>query len=123
MNQASYPVVLSFTDKVNRWWESQPFANAVESALKELEDKGPRRILCGCGTAKGVGNITSLDVDIFLSAPIIFIREDGWTLGCHKAARNEAFELWKEEWVAFIEPGTFQNCPRGISEFSEVKSV
>jgi len=122
VTQANYPVMESFTDNVNRWWESQPYAKAVESALEELRDKGPRRILCDSGTAKGVGNITDLDVAIFLAAPFIFIREDGWTLGVHKADRKSAYKIWKSEWVAFIEPGKFQNCPRPMSEYGEVKA-
>lgn len=33
---------------------------------------------------------------------IIFIRKDGWSLGCEKELEEEAFLTWKESWTHFI---------------------
>lgn len=36
---------------------------------------------------------------------IIFIRNDGWTLGAPKQYERVAFKLWENEWVGFAERG------------------
>jgi hypothetical protein len=37
----------------------------------------------------------------FVSAPdYIFIRNDGWSMGCYEAELEEAYSLWAQEWVA-----------------------
>ena len=33
----------------------------------------------------------------------IFIREDGWAIGCEKEAYSEVFALWAGEWLAVVE--------------------
>jgi hypothetical protein len=35
------------------------------------------------------------------SVHYVFVRKDGWVLGCPSDLFNEAMELWKDEWIAY----------------------
>lgn len=42
-----------------------------------------------------------------MNADIIFIRDDGWSLGAPACLEKSAFHLWKGYWTGFIRmPGT-----------------
>lgn len=65
---------------------------------------GPSRVLVSeQGMAMSPGRAEEAGKGV---VDIIFIRDDGWTLGC--AERLEAFALatWKKEWVAFARKGS-----------------
>jgi hypothetical protein len=35
----------------------------------------------------------------------IFVRNDGWSMGCFEAELDEAYKLWEREWVAVYKRG------------------
>ena len=77
----------------------------VETAEKEIAKWGPRRALIN-----NEGEATTPERAYRLNKKrepdIIFIREDGWTLGTLKEWEPTARELWKDMWVAvIIRPG------------------
>lgn len=41
---------------------------------------------------------------------VIFLRDDGWTIGAPRHLENQAFALWASHWVAVMRniPGTFE---------------
>ncbi|MBL8048107.1 MAG: hypothetical protein JNJ45_05445 [Chthonomonas sp.] len=103
-----------------KWWEGGPHAEAIKKAIRQLQSEGPARILCDDGFARSPQSIGDLDKSIYLNAPIIFIRDDGWTLGVHRGNQAEAHQMWKSTWVAFVLPGKFEDLPLHISEYNEV---
>jgi hypothetical protein len=34
---------------------------------------------------------------------IIFVRDDGWSLGANAQLQHSAFDIWKDKWIAFID--------------------
>lgn len=36
-----------------------------------------------------------------ISPDIVFVRDDGWTLGAPKSLERIAYRMWKKEWVYF----------------------
>jgi hypothetical protein len=37
-----------------------------------------------------------------INPDIVFVRDDGWTLGAPDYLENVAFELWEEDWWFFV---------------------
>lgn len=50
---------------------------------------------------------------------LIFIRDDGWTLGASLKLRDVAFELFASQWIAFID--LRKSDPRLFRPISEYK--
>ncbi len=42
---------------------------------------------------------------------IIFIRDDGWTLGAPKEFESIAYGIWKDSWTHFVRKGHTQWIP------------
>ena len=62
-----------------------------------LAEKGPTRILINeSGEAVAPDKIGNEHIPT-----IIFIREDGWSVGAAAHLELAAFSLWKDDWVAF----------------------
>jgi hypothetical protein len=34
---------------------------------------------------------------------VVFVRDDGWSLGAPRAFRNIAYQMWPREWVTTVE--------------------
>ena len=39
--------------------------------------------------------------DLGIEADVVFLRQDGWTLGAQKELELVAYEMWKDEWAYF----------------------
>lgn len=80
-------------------------AEIIEAAVKEIAKWGARRVL----TNNDPVTATSPERAYRLNSSepdIIFIRNDGWTLGTKKEWEAEARALWEDMWVAvIIRPG------------------
>ncbi len=47
---------------------------------------------------------------------ICFIRGDGWTLGAPHAFERQAYQLWRDDWIAFMHSGDTAAIP--IAEYT-----
>lgn len=59
----------------------------------------PRRVLLETGEAVPPARAKELGA----SFEIIFIRADGWSLGASANLKNQAYEMWKDQWTCFTE--------------------
>ncbi len=66
----------------------------LEAAIKRIFIHGPDRTMISAVEARRVAGQIRPD--------IIFIRNDGWSLGSPKAYEANAYALWTKEWVAFM---------------------
>ena len=70
----------------------------VEAALQK---DGPRRVIVDkSGQATSPKQAQKMGVYY----EIVFIRNDGWTLGAPVELESDAIALWKERWVAYWRP-------------------
>lgn len=71
----------------------------LEAAAHRVLTHGPDRVMIGPGEAT-----TWLRAfrDHGIVPDIVFIRNDGWTLGAPGHLEAEAYELWQNEWVGFM---------------------
>ena len=77
--------------------------------------RGPDRVIVGPeGTATRPRRALE---DHGIMPTIIFIRDDGWTLGAPADLEGVAFAMWREEWVAFMRQGATTAVP--ISQYRE----
>ena len=51
-------------------------------------------------------------------ADVVFIRDDGWSLGAPKKFEEVAYSLWTDKWVAFAYHGE-QVRPMGYYQYRE----
>lgn len=56
--------------------------------------------------------------DYDIKSDIIFIRNDGWTLGTPHEFETIAYSLWKHEWTSFLKicEGVFRDISEYIKE-------
>lgn len=59
-----------------------------------IEERGPTRVATGGATSKAHDN-DYIDV--------IYIRNDGWSLGASMHLRAEAESLWSDRWIGVVE--------------------
>lgn len=74
--------------------------------MKQLLAAGPIRVMIG--PAEAVPWRRALD-EHHVEADVIFLRDDGWTLGASKVLEAAAFSLWREHWIGFWR--TTDYCP------------
>lgn len=84
----------------------------IEQALKAISQIGCDRVVTTHdGRAVPYKNaVEEFDIDV----EIIFIRDDGWTLGCNRNMLETAYYLWHDKWIAVLikpnaEPILFQD--------------
>lgn len=77
----------------------------IERAVREIATQGPRRVLVANNPVVAYGQVRAYRMN-GREPDLIFIRNDGWTLGTIREWEAEARELWEDEWVAvIIRPG------------------
>jgi hypothetical protein len=69
----------------------------LEAAERRIFTHGPDRVLINKSGAAVRPKEAECDV--------IFIRNDGWSLGAPARLVEDAYKLWQNEWVAFITKG------------------
>jgi hypothetical protein len=80
------------------------FMEGAQSKLQEFADtivtNGPTRVLLDCyGTA--VSPQRALN-EYGIEPEVIFIREDGWSLGAPRQLQEQARKLWRKEWIGVL---------------------
>ena len=72
----------------------------LEQAEAEIKKWGPRRVIINRdGEAVSPERARRLQDR---SPDVIFIRNDGWTLGAIKELADKAEALWPDEWIAVL---------------------
>jgi hypothetical protein len=72
----------------------------VQAAIRRISMHGPDRVVIDLAGQAVSANRAALNHYVF--PDIIFIRDDGWTLGAPRKFEFVAFNLWKDSWIAFI---------------------
>ena len=78
-----------------------PNANdAIKRGMQTIEQIGCDRVL----TTHEGGSVPYKNAteEFLIEVEIILIRNDGWTLGCHRTMFPNAYSLWENEWVAAL---------------------
>ena len=91
-------------------------SDAIEKGMASIASIGCDRVITTSdgGSVPYQNAINEYGIDV----EIIFIRDDGWTLGCHRTKLSNAYPLWKDEWVAvLIKP---MSDPLTIEYFLEI---
>ena len=83
-----------------------------KQVVKLIILKKPDRILL----SDGIGYHPDRVPDQMSNMTIIFVRADNWSLGCTKETEKEAYLMWSDTWVGFIENNTY----KPISEYAKV---
>lgn len=96
------------------WFHADP---VLKDAVEGIAENGPTRILCQDGSGKSPSRLTPGENAELAGRFVVFVRNDGWSLGSGAHMEAEAFRMWKAEWTAFIVRGEFGNLPRPISEY------
>jgi hypothetical protein len=70
------------------------------SLVRNIKESGPARVVVEPG-GYAVGYRRAL-ADYQVVPTVIFIRDDGWTLGAPDGLIDVAMSLWENEWVAVL---------------------
>jgi len=97
-------------------------AERLIALCRTVRQMGPARVLVGSGgDATTVKNAWD-DYRVF--PDVIFVRDDGWSLGAPKRLEKVAYELWKDVWVAKL---TFvrsdPNDPNSSGDYAEFERL
>lgn len=68
----------------------------IQDLVDTVLEDGPRRLMLPDGTAIKPGRPGSFD------PTIIFVRDDGWSLGASPKTEELARKQWPDEWVAVL---------------------
>jgi hypothetical protein len=73
---------------------------AIDKALHNIGQYGTDRVLT---SPRGTSVPFKYAVEEFgIPVELVFIRNDGWTLGCHRTHQSVAYQMWQDEWIAMI---------------------
>lgn len=73
----------------------------LATVRRQVQERGPDRVLVG---ASGEALPSARALELFGLVPsVVFIRNDGWTLGAPSELERAAYLLWAGEWVAKME--------------------
>lgn len=78
----------------------------LEAALKRIAVHGPDRVMVD---HSGYAVLPSLTFHHGVSWDMIFIRDDGWSLGTNADNQPYAYRLWKDRWTHVM---TWRNVPK-----------
>ena len=77
---------------------------ALGPLVRNIKESGPARVVVEPG-GYAVGYRRAL-VDYQVVPTVVFIRDDGWTLGAPSEFIEDARVLWEREWIAVLEVST-----------------
>lgn len=90
----------------------------IGKSLKETKTEkkiiNPNRVIVGKGRAIPARKAKA---QFGIEPDIIFIRDDGWTLGAPSQFEKEAYETWKDHWTHFVRPGISDAKSRPIEHY------
>lgn len=89
---------------------------SIDKAMENIGQYGTDRVLT---SSRGTSVPYSYAVNEFgIEVELVFIRNDGWTLGCHRTHESVAYGMWTDEWIGvIIKP---ESEPRTIKEYLEM---
>jgi hypothetical protein len=67
--------------------------------VKDIITRGPDRVMIDPQEAVTPKRAR---VDYGITPVIVFIRQDGWSLGAPQHLEHAAYRLWKDEWVYYL---------------------
>ncbi len=85
--------------------------NAINSAIAKIKLHGPSRVLVEPDYAVPCKKARE---EYGINPDVIFIREDGWSLGAPKSLEQDAVKMWT--WVAFISKPNTEVFPMTVYE-------
>lgn len=71
----------------------------VDQLFDQLRRRGPTRVYCGDQIAKSPARAKR---EHNASWSIVFVRNDGWSIGCDEQFASETHDLWGDDWVAAL---------------------
>lgn len=79
----------------------------LEDASKDILRSGPTRVMIDREEAFPPERAK---IEFGVIPDVIFLRDDGWSLGAPKHLERVAWAMWSKEWVAFMynPPSKFQ---------------
>lgn len=81
--------------------EILPEERAAVRAARTVMHQGPQRVVVN---NKGeAASPTRTPKEVFKTLKYVFIRDDGWTVGCSEQHRCITEELWRGDWVGRLE--------------------
>ena len=81
----------------------------LEQWLKRIAAQGPTRVIIDAqGTATPPGRAKKI---FFIDPDVVFIRDDGWTLGAPTKFAEVARKMWEHDWVAYAIPPYIRTEP------------
>lgn len=77
--------------------------------VEQVLNSGPDKVMI---TAEGLTRSPKKAYSIHSTWPdVVYIRQDGWSLGCPSLIEQQAYETWKNEWVARVDLHTGEWLP------------
>lgn len=73
--------------------------------IQLIVNKRPDRILLSDGIGYSPARVPD---EVMRTMNKIFVRDDGWSLGCTPASEAEAYTMWRDRWVGFIANNTYK---------------
>lgn len=71
-----------------------------EAVVKKIMADGPSRVILNAeGEAVSFRRAQETN---WITPDVIFIREDGWSLGAPGWLESVAYKMWADEWIGFI---------------------
>ena len=81
----------------------------IQKVVQAIKDNGPNRVVVDEeGTAVPPNPKVSAGIDL------VFIRNDGWSLGASRNLARVAEDMWSDAWVAVLAKGTKQAIPYSV---------
>jgi hypothetical protein len=89
------------------------YSTDLEAVAEAVLVRGPTRVLVSqSGDALPPRRAK---IDHGISWDIVFIRDDGWSLGAPSALEAIAYSIWPDKWIGFVRRG--DNRVRSICEY------
>jgi len=74
----------------------------LKQVLEEIKSRGPNMVMIDEFEATSPRRAREM---YEIGPTIIFVRNDGWSLGASFKFEKAAYRMWKKEWVAFMRVG------------------
>ena len=72
----------------------------LEEAWKHIQKHGPTRVLIN-EEGEAVPPARAMDIPGMKKISVVFIRDDGWSLGAPEHLRHVAEEMWQDQWIGY----------------------
>ena len=72
---------------------------ALDIAMENLGQYGTDRVVT---SARATTVPYAYAGEFGIEVELVFIRDDGWTLGCHRTHQSVAYQMHQDRWIAMI---------------------